>query len=337
MHYTLVHTNPDVYLIKVPFENLKLDSTNCYVVVDGDDALLVDTGAPSPEGLRYLQNALRELGVGADRLSFFLTHLHLDHAGLLDDIAPEGATVYLNERDYLRTQPSDAEQRFCQLHDALVSEGAASESVQACIRTRSQFTHIIQNRHRFVFTGEGDTLAVGSYRFTVLETPGHTPGHQVLYQPESGLLFGGDHILFIMSPGIGLFLPHQAGEPGGDGVQLYLDSLAKIRRLSVKTLLHSHGPLRSDIDERIDWLAAHQRERAQRVHDLVCEHPDATGFEITKRIGFKLPHNTWDDIPCVQKLLLMEIGAAFLRHLELQGAVSVRLDANGTRRYRCNR
>ena len=67
---------------------------------------------------------------------------------------------------------------------------------------------------------------------------------------------------------------------------------------------------------------------------LVGEHPDATGFEITKLIGFNLPHKTWEDVSCVQRLTLMEIGAAFLRHLELRGLVEARTDGDGIRRYR---
>lgn len=107
-----------------------------------------------------------------------------------------------------------------------------------------------------------------------------------------------------------------------------------MRALNPTALFHSHGPLREDIDERIAWLYAHQQERAERVLSLVCEHPDASGFEITKLIGFNLPHDTWEDVSCVQRLTLMEIGAAFLRHLELHGKVKARIDENGIRRYR---
>ena len=41
---------PDVYLVQVPFENISTSATNCYVIMDGGEALVVDTGAPSDEG-----------------------------------------------------------------------------------------------------------------------------------------------------------------------------------------------------------------------------------------------------------------------------------------------
>lgn len=95
MHYTQVHSDPDVFLVRVPFDNFKLDSTNCYVVIDEGEALIVDTGAPSAEGLAYFRAALKELGVDPQRARFFLTHLHLDHAGLVDELVPRDATLFL--------------------------------------------------------------------------------------------------------------------------------------------------------------------------------------------------------------------------------------------------
>lgn len=335
MHYVQVHTDPDVYLIQVPFSNYKLDSTNCYVLIDEGEALVVDTGAPSEDGRIYLATALEELGVDPAQASFFLTHLHLDHAGLVDALVPPEAPLFLNERDYRRTQPAEVQRRYEALYRALVAEGADPDSARCSIESRSQFSHIIQKSHNLVFTKDGDAITVGSRTLRVVDTAGHTPGHQALYDPQSGILFGGDHVLFVLSPSIGLFLPEpDAPSNAGDSVQTYLNNLNKVRALNPTALFHSHGPLREDIDERIAWLYAHQQERADRVLSLVREHPDASGFEITKLIGFNLPHDTWEDVSCVQRLTLMEIGTAFLRHLELRGEVEARIDANGVHRYR---
>lgn len=327
MRYTQVHNNPDVYLIRVPFDNYKLDSTNCYAVVDDGEALVVDTGAPSPEGRLHLAGALNELGIDPANASFFLTHLHLDHAGLVDYLVPPKAPVYLSRRDYLRILPDEVDRRFNLLHDELVAEGSDPESTRACIGSRSRFSNIIKAPHRLFFTTAGDAIRVGRYTFEVVDTSGHTPGHQSLYHPESGILFGGDHILFVMSSSMGLFLPD------GDSVQIYLDSLERVRKLSPRHLFHSHGPLRDDIVQRIDWLERHQLERAERVRTLVEEHPGATGFDITKMIGFKVPYGSWEEVACVQRLTMMEIGASFLRHLTAKGVIRRETDSDGIRRY----
>ncbi len=47
---------------------------------------------------------------------------------------------------------------------------------------------------------EGDTVALGGHRATVIETPGHTLGHVVFHFADAGLLFSGD-TLFAMGCG----------------------------------------------------------------------------------------------------------------------------------------
>ncbi|SHI15465.1 MBL fold metallo-hydrolase [Ferrimonas marina] len=45
------------------------------------------------------------------------------------------------------------------------------------------------------YLNEGDTLSVGNEQFEVLHTPGHTPGHVVLFHRQQKLAFVGD-VLF---------------------------------------------------------------------------------------------------------------------------------------------
>ena len=99
MQWKQINAAPDVFLVEVPFPNLSTSSTNCYVVRDGDEALVVDTGAPSDEAACALETALREIGVDKANARFFLTHLHLDHAGLVNRVALPGSAVYASKTD----------------------------------------------------------------------------------------------------------------------------------------------------------------------------------------------------------------------------------------------
>lgn len=329
-----VHENPDVFRIEVPFKNHKLESTNCYAVHDSGEWLVVDTGAPSGRGRDFLLSALDDLGVDRRRAKFFLTHLHLDHAGLVDAVVPTDAPIYLNERDYRRTLPEEVERRYERLRCRLVAEGADPDSALCAIESRKQFSNIIRKPHQLAFVSENDEIRVGSRVFKVIETPGHTPGHQGLYDPASGIFFGGDHVLFLLSPSIGLFFPEEGAPKGADdSVTTYLDSLWKVRRMGISHLFHSHGELRDDFNERIDWLMEHTHERIRHVHKLVALNPGASGFEITQMIGFKVPHDRWEDISCVQRLTLMEMGAAYLRAVMALGWIIDVTDSNGIRRY----
>jgi glyoxylase-like metal-dependent hydrolase (beta-lactamase superfamily II) len=45
------------------------------------------------------------------------------------------------------------------------------------------------------YVAEGDRLSIGSLHLTVLETPGHSPGHVAFHFPEENVLIGGDLII----------------------------------------------------------------------------------------------------------------------------------------------
>ncbi|HUR48572.1 MAG TPA: MBL fold metallo-hydrolase, partial [Acidimicrobiales bacterium] len=68
-------------------------------LVDGDSPVLVETGSQS--SVPVLLGALAELNVGAADLSaVVVTHIHLDHAGGVGDVARAfpNATVYVHEK-----------------------------------------------------------------------------------------------------------------------------------------------------------------------------------------------------------------------------------------------
>ncbi len=66
---------------------------------------------------------------------------------------------------------------------------------------------------------EGDIVRLGTYRFEVLHTPGHSPGHISLFDRDTGILFGGDLVGDIVA----------WYTPASGGVTGYLESLAKIK------------------------------------------------------------------------------------------------------------
>ena len=48
----------------------------------------------------------------------------------------------------------------------------------------------------------GDVVDVGAIGVELLHTPGHTPDHLCLYDPEGGILLSGDHVLPTITPHI---------------------------------------------------------------------------------------------------------------------------------------
>lgn len=322
-----VHRDPDVFEVRVPFENISTNDTNCYIVRDGDDTLVVDTGAPSDEGFAILDAALAELGVDRARAAFFLTHLHLDHAGLVDRIALPGARLYVSPVDFEAVRASRAASSYDSARRAFVAEGVSPSDASGYARYAVEPRLFDASRLTLVPSCEGDAINVGRYRFRVVETPGHTPGHLSLYEPQSRILFSGDHVLFVISPSIALF------PDGADGLQAYLDSLDKVRRLACRRLFVSHGEPRDDFEARIDWLAAHHLERLDETRAIVRENPGLTGEEVIRAIRWNVPFDTWEAISFVQRWCIVTEGLVILNHLVDRRAIRREPDEAGIHRY----
>ena len=148
-HYRQINSSPDVYLVRVPFLNISTSETNCYLICDGGECLAVDTGAPTPEGAALLDAAIDELGIDKARMSFFLTHLHMDHAGLIDHVAPKEALIALSLTDFnLMAASSDVE--YLRITEAQVSaEGFDCDLVHSQLQARGAQLEIRCRRRRY--------------------------------------------------------------------------------------------------------------------------------------------------------------------------------------------
>ncbi|OUO90717.1 MBL fold metallo-hydrolase [Gordonibacter sp. An230] len=326
MSWSKVHSDPDVYEVRVPFQNVSTSATNCFVVMDGGEALVVDTGAPTEEGAAVLDAALDEIGVERSRATFFLTHLHLDHAGLVDRVAPEGATVLVGSADFdaMRASGASAYERMRRL---LASEGVSLSDASGYARHSVEMPLFDPARVDVRFAVEGDEVPVGGRRLRVVEVPGHTPGSLALFDPASRILFGGDHVLFVISPGIALF------PDGRDGLQAYLDSLEKVRSLGCSRLFVAHGDERADFEARIDWLRAHHLGRLEEAQGIVRSCPGLSGEEVVRSIKWNVPFERWEDISFMQRWCIVMEGLVFLNHLVDRGLVRRDEDEAGVRRY----
>lgn len=167
--------------------------TNCYIVCDeaGRTCAVIDPGAEAERVAEAVE------ATGCTPQIILLTHGHYDHVGAVHQVqayfacklgAPAAEKAFLN--DPVRS-----------LHEA---------------NTLARFTPFQPD----VFYAEGGTVTVGALAFTVLETPGHTPGSCCLRCGDA--LFTGD-TLFAGSAG-------RTDLPGGSA-QAIRQSLAKLYAL----------------------------------------------------------------------------------------------------------
>ena len=110
---------------------------------------------------------------------------------------------------------------------------------------------------------EGDVVDLGSYRFEVLHTPGHSPGHISLFDRDTGVLFGGDLVGDIVA----------WYTPASGGVTGYLESLGKIEACHPRVILPSHGAVIGDPIGKIGGGRARLLSRERKMLGVLSEGP----------------------------------------------------------------
>jgi glyoxylase-like metal-dependent hydrolase (beta-lactamase superfamily II) len=302
---------PGLHRIEVPLPGSPLKSINSYVVTSGDRSLVIDTGMMRPECERALRAGLDELHVELAETDFFITHLHADHMGLVSALATDTSTVYFNRPDNAVVVAAREDSR--NFFDTLIGHtrrgGFSEQEIAESLREHPGYKYSPPDYPPFRFVDDGDELEVGRYRFVVVATPGHTPGHRCLYEPEHKLLVSGDHVLGDITPNITVW------SDDDDSLGDYLASLEKVAELDVELVLPGHRTSFNWLNRRIDELKRHHRHRLEEVLDVLSSG-GGTAYQVASQMTWDIVANSWDDFPVVQKWFAVSEATSHLRYLE---------------------
>lgn len=214
-----VFSNPDVYCVRVPFVNLGSGESNCYIVRDGGDCLVVDPGAANEVGMRRVRNALFELGVAPGECEVFLTHTHFDHAEAARVLFPEGTCVYVSEVGFEERSPIRAEAARELFVRRMLKMGATLADAEEYSRNDYEPTFLPASAFDYRFVREGDEVHVGRFVFDVVEVPGHTLDLVCLVGRDGAPSFTGDEVIFGTTPSV------DAPFDDEDALALYMEGL----------------------------------------------------------------------------------------------------------------
>lgn len=214
-----VFSNPDVYCVRVPFVNLGSGESNCYIVRDGGDCLVVDPGAANEVGMRRVRNALFELGVPLGECKVFLTHTHFDHAESTRVLFPGGTCVYVSEVGFEERGPIRAEAARELFVRRMLKMGATLADAEEYSRNDYEPTFLPAGAFDYRFVREGDEVHVGRFVFDVVEVPGHTLDLVCLVGRDGAPSFTGDEVIFGTTPSV------DAPFDGEDALALYMEGL----------------------------------------------------------------------------------------------------------------
>lgn len=303
----------NIYRINVDMPKSPLGNLNAYVVKGEDRSLLVDTGERKDEAYRALTEGLRELGVSLDRLDVFLTHMHMDHVGLVPLIYRPGMRVFMGRKDIKLKLDIYSNRTFEALLFIRTELGfPKGEREELARRGLEQFPQ--DDFCDYTPVDEGDVFEYGGYRFTAIDTPGHTPGHMCLYEPEKKIFFSGDHILFEITPNI----THWDGYE--DALGDYAHSLIKVRDLDVDVLLPGRRKVTGTLAERANEILEHHGRRVKETVELLDAHPGSSSCELAGLMHWNLKYKGgWENFPKDQKVFAAGEVRAHLQYMARRG------------------
>ncbi len=194
---------------------------------------MVDSGIPG--SLELVEEELVEAGLSLKQVThLIITHHHADHIGNLSLIHSRypDIPVYAHrlEIPYIRGEREDAKGN--------VSIDELRELFPRI--TKSEVEELYKTKNRVIFHGnlrgisEKESGEIPS-ELRVIDSPGHTPGHICIYDPQEKVLISGDLIMYWKGKLRGPIASFSSNYTQAMG------SLKKVMKLEVRTLVGYHG------------------------------------------------------------------------------------------------
>jgi glyoxylase-like metal-dependent hydrolase (beta-lactamase superfamily II) len=208
------------------------DRVTAGYLIEGDTPVLVETGSQS--SVPVLLEQLGKLGVGADDLAgVVVTHIHLDHAGGVGDVARAfpSATVYVHPKGARHlADPTRLVDSAARVYGPLLDS----------LYGRLDPTPV----ERIRVLEDGETIRVGPARSLVaVDSPGHAKHHMALHDTLSGVLFAGDAV-GVKLPDAGVLRP--STPPPDFDLSAAIDSLGRFADRRPTRLALAHYGLLDD-------------------------------------------------------------------------------------------
>lgn len=269
-------------------------------LVDGDEPVLVDAGAPGDDSWDALVDGLAAVGFTPDDIAHLLvTHPHTDHDGQVASLVEAAEpTVYTlaAARDRLRM---DEQLLAARVRSNARAVGLDEDGVEQYVD--QAISSVERNRSYFppeavdVALADGDRFEAGRVEFEVVHTPGHQRDHACFAAriPESAgrgarsnawsgadRLFAGDQVIEpfrAAALNVGL----------DDGVFESIDEFyAGYRGLtgrSFERVYPGHGPVFDEFDAAVERSVASLDELVAETATALSNLGEATAVEVDER------------------------------------------------------
>jgi len=248
------------------------NSANVYAIKDDHGIALIDVGCGSMANFSQLVEGLEVHGLSLEKVhTVVLSHAHIDHMGAISDLVGiSRPRIYISETELeYAIDPKLLRKSF---DDELVNHyyKVGYDSL-TFLGESSCFMSALDPDLEIHTVRQGDLITIGDFSFEVVDTPGHSPGHIALHEPDKGLLFTGD----IVGDSVCWY------SPSGGGVDGFLSGLGRLENLEASIMLPSHGGLISDAESAISIT---RETLLRREHAIIAElkKRDMSFYELNK-------------------------------------------------------
>jgi glyoxylase-like metal-dependent hydrolase (beta-lactamase superfamily II) len=299
---------PGVFRLRLPLPWPGVPHCNAWAVASGDGFVLFDTGMNQPDSLANLERALQMCRLRLkDARLIVCTHAHSDHCGQAPIVAERaGCDIWMHpSHALLNSMVEDPDAVFARRVEVARQSGVPAEPLQRYEQEgkprQTGFADVIEPARELL---DGVTVHTNLGEWVTYETPGHSPSHVCLFQPERRLLISGDHLLGRIS----LYFEYgNSPDPVGE----FLHSLDVSERLGARLCLPGHGRTFADVHAHIEGNRKLVHERLASVRTALAGGP-LTAFEI-------VPHVYGDSLSQQNAHWLLSKILSYLTHLQAIG------------------
>lgn len=321
----LIYRSPDIYKIDVPLTGNPLKNLNCYVIKDGGESAVIDTGFRTEECWQALKGGLSEIGVSPEHTRLLITHLHSDHIGLAGYFNYPDTTIYMGELEYDYFLQMKEGRIRGRIDKGYLQEGFPEEELLDAMKTNPATIYLPDATFPVTTLQEGDTITVGNTVLTAVFMPGHTPGQMIFYIADKKIMFLGDHLLFDITPNI------TEWPEVDNSLKHYMHNLERLLNFDIELPLPAHRNLSNKtLEDRVAEILAHHAVRLNQILQMLKEHPGSSAYEIAGGLTWSMRGRSWKDAPNRQKWFAVGETLAHIEYLMAENKVCrVKKERNG--------
>jgi glyoxylase-like metal-dependent hydrolase (beta-lactamase superfamily II) len=302
-----------IWTVPVPIPANPLRYTLSYLIPDGDHGLVIfDPGWNTDENWAALNRGLDQCGVSvAEVTGVVVSHVHPDHHGLSGRVREaSGAWIAMHPAELENLAPAEATltsmlQTPSPMVAALRRSGAPQEEVDVAEVRSGELVRdwptIWRMAQPDLLLEDDALLPLKDRRLRVVWTPGHTPGHICLQEPDALLFLTGDHVLPRITPNIGLH-----GGAHQPILASFLASLDKVAGYDDHEVLPAHEYRFRGLRERVEQLKAHHAARLAELEGIVADAGEASVWQVAEQLTWSRP---WSQVGEMRTAAVVETSA----------------------------